>query len=353
MSEETRPVVAVAMGDPAGIGPEIEIKAAAVEEVYRHCRPLVIGDFGVMEQAAAFAGVPVRLRQIGEVAEAEFRPGVLDVLDLKNVDLAGLRLGRVQAMGGQANVDYVRKGIHLARDGQVHGVLAGPHSKASMYEAGWHFDGPGLLAHLVGIEVGQIAFMLCSGPMRVVGVIHHSSLRAALDQVTRERVLWTIQMAHKGVTMLGIERPRLAVAGLNPHAGEEGIFGTEEIEIICPAIGEARARGIDVEGPFPADAVFVGAEEGPYDCYVAMYHDQGHLPIKVLGKRRVAALVVGAPIVYGTVGHGTAFEIAGKGVADGASVVEALKLLAQAARSRMQQAERGCSGAPGEPGNHN
>ena len=191
-------------------------------------------------------------------------------------------------------------------------------------------------AHLTGAEIGKIAFMLCVGPMRVIGVTHHASLRKALDQITRERVLWTIQKAYEGARILGIEKPRIAVAGINPHAGEEGIFGSEEIEIVTPAIQDARALGIDVEGPFPADGIFVGAEEGPYDCYIAMYHDQGHLPIKVLGKRRVAALMVGSPIVYGTVGHGTAFEVAGKGIADPASVVEGLKLIAQAGRSRMK-----------------
>lgn len=333
MTGETRPIVAVAMGDPAGIGPEIEIKAAAEAELYRFCRPLVIGDFGVMEQAAGFAGVPVELRRVREVVEAEFRPGVLEVLDLANVELAGLRLGQVQAMNGQANVDYVRRGIELARAGRIHGVLAGPHNKASMYEAGWHFDGPGLLAHLTGAE--RVVLMLCAEPMRVLGVTHHASLRDALEQITRENVLWTIKIADQGVRGLGIEHPRLVVTGLNPHAGEEGIFGREEIEIIGPAVEDARALGIDVVGPLAADGVFVGMEEGPYDCYVAMYHDQGHLPIKVLGKRRVAGLMLGAPIVYGTVGHGTAFEIAGRGIADGTSVVEALKLLAQAARSRV------------------
>jgi len=261
------------------------------------------------------------------------------VLDLANVRLSELKMGQVQATGGQAFAESARKGVELALAGEVHGVLAGPHNKASMYAAGWRFDGPGLLAHLTGVEVGKIAFMLCVGPMRVVGVTHHASMRQALDQITRERVLWTIQKAHEGVRMLGIERPRLAVAGVNPHAGEDGIFGTEEIEIIGPAIQEARAQGIDAEGPFPADGIFVGAEEGSYDCYIGMYHDQGHVPIKVLGKRRVAALMVGAPIVYGTVGHGTAFEIVGKGVADGASVVEGLKLLAQAARSRLDASE--------------
>lgn len=334
MSTESRPIIAVAMGDPAGIGPEIEIKAAAAEDVYRHCRPLVVGDFGVMKQALRLARVPVKLRRVLRVEEAEFQYGTLDVLDLANVRLSELKMGQVQAMAGQAFVESARKSVELALGKEVHGVLAGPHNKASMYAAGWRFDGPGLLAHLTRVEVGKIAFMLCAGPMRVVGVTHHVSMRQALDQITQERVLWTIQKAREGVRMLGIERPRLAVVGVNPHAGEEGIFGFEEIEIIGPAIQGARDQGIDVEGPFPADAIFVGAEDGLYDCYIAIYHDQGHLPIKVLGKRRVAALMVGAPVAYGTVGHGTAFEIAGKGVADGASVVEGLKLVAQAARSR-------------------
>ena len=328
--------MAIAMGDPAGIGPEIEIKAAAVEEVYRHCRPLVIGDFGVMEQALELSGVPLKLHRIERVSQALFQYGTLDVLDLANVALSELRVGQVQAMGGRAFAESAKKGVELAFAGEVHGVLAGPHNKAANYAGGWPFDGPGLLAHLTGVEIGKIAFMLCAGPMRVMGVTHHASLRNALEQITRERVLWTIQKAQEGVQLLGIENPRIAVVGVNPHAGEEGIFGSEEIEQIGPAIRDARTQGINVDGPFPADGIFVGAEDGPYDCYVAMYHDQGHIPIKVLGKRRVAALMVGSPIVYGTVGHGTAYEIAGKGVADGTSVVEGLKLLAQAARSRMR-----------------
>ncbi|MGI5837079.1 MAG: PdxA family dehydrogenase [Chloroflexota bacterium] len=336
MSISSNPIVAVNMGDPTGIGPEIVVKAAAVEEVYQHARPLVIGDFRVMEQAKGFAGVQVELRRIESVSEARFQYGVLEVLDLANVELSELKIGQVQAMGGRAFVEASKKGVELALAGEVHGVLVGPHNKAAMYAAGKPFDGPGLLAHLTGVEIGKIAFMLCVGPMRVIGVTHHASLRKALDQITRERVLWTIQKAYEGARILGIEKPRIAVAGINPHAGEEGIFGSEEIEIVTPAIQDARALGIDVEGPFPADGIFVGAEEGPYDCYIAMYHDQGHLPIKVLGKRRVAALMVGSPIVYGTVGHGTAFEVAGKGIADPASVVEGLKLIAQAGRSRMK-----------------
>ncbi len=334
MSVSTKPIVAVNMGDPTGIGPEIVLKAMALEEVYRHARPLVVGDFGVMQSVQRFA--PVELRRIEKVAEARFQYGTVEVLDLANVDLSELKVGQMQAMGGQAFAEASKKGVELAFAGEVHGVLVGPHNKAAMYAAGWHFDGPGLLAHLTGIEVGRVAFMLCVGPMRVVGVTHHASLRNALDQITRERVLWTIEKAHQGAQLMGVQKPRIAVVGVNPHAGEDGIFGSEEIEIIGPAIQDARARGIEAEGPFPADGIFVGAEDGPYDCYVSMYHDQGHLPTKVLGKRRVAAVMVGAPVVYGTVGHGTAFEVAGKGIADPASVVEGLKLIAQAARSGMK-----------------
>ncbi len=325
-----RPIIGVTMGDPAGIGPEIALKAATFREVYQHCRPLVIGDYGVMEQARGFAGAPVELRRIESVDQAEFRHGVLEVLDLADVDLAELRLGQVQAMNGQAFVEAARKGVQLALAGEIHGVLAGPHSKAAMYQAGFHFDGPGLLAHLTAVE--KTVLMLCVGPMRVLGVTHHASLRQALDQITRERVLYTIRIGDRGIRGLGIARPRIAVAGLNPHCGEGGIFGTEDTEIVAPAIEDARAEGIDVVGPIPADGLFVGSEEGVFDLYVAMYHDQGHLPIKVLGKRRVAGIMLGSPIVYGTVGHGTAFELAGKGIADPASVVEGLSLLAQAER---------------------
>jgi 4-hydroxythreonine-4-phosphate dehydrogenase len=322
------PVIAVTMGDPAGIGPEVTAKAVAQEAVWDCCRPLVVGDAGVLAKAAALvAGRPV-FRSISRASEARFDRSTPDVLDLGNVDLALLRLGRVSAAAGQASVDYIERAVELARTGQAEAIATGPINKAALKAAGIPYIGhTELLAALLGQE--RVTTMLATEGLRVVHVTRHVSLAEVASLITRQRVLETIRLTHVGMRRMGFPRPRLAVAGLNPHCGDDGLVGREEIDAIGPAVEAARAEGIEAIGPIPADSIFFRAIRGEFDVVVAMYHDQGHIPIKTHGFERSITVTLGLPIVRTSVDHGTAFDIAWKGLASAESMVEAIRLAAQ------------------------
>ncbi len=332
-SSGERPLIAVTMGDPAGIGPEVTVKAAAREEARRCCRLLAVGDASILIAAQEMTDVPLAIHAIADVADAEFRPSTLDVLDLDNVDVAALASGEVSAAAGKASVAYVRKAVALAQEGLVDGIATGPINKGALRAAGTpYIEHTELLAALTGEE--RVTTMLATPGLRVVHVTRHVPLAEVPALISKERVVETLRITDRGLRQMGIREPRLAVAALNPHGGDGGLLGREEIEEIEPAVEEAREEGIDAHGPIPADSVFFQAIEGAFDAVVAMYHDQGHIPIKTHDFARSVTVTLGLPIVRTSVDHGTAFEIAWRGKADETSMVEAIRLAGELVAGR-------------------
>jgi 4-hydroxythreonine-4-phosphate dehydrogenase len=343
---DKRPIVAITLGDPASIGPEITIKTFARHTLLTRCRPLVIGDVKILERALSFPGIPsVTIHAIKDVSEAKFVQGTIDVFDLGICDKELPAVGKVSNLAGDAAFQYVLKAIDLAKSGDVDATVTNALNKEAMNKAGHHFDGhTEIYAHYTGIT--NQTMMLVHGDLRVVHVSTHVSLRQACDLVKKARVLEVIEIADKACRDLGIEKPRVGVAGLNPHCGEGGLFGTEEIKEISPAIEEARKEGIQVEGPIPPDTIFSKAIGGMYDIVVAMYHDQGHIPLKVVGfvYDRVTKswksvsgvnITLGLPIIRTSVDHGTAFDQAGKGTADELSLINAIDNAIDLAEQKM------------------
>jgi len=337
----TRPIIAITMGDPAGIGPEVVAKALAQDEVWEVCRPLVVGDADTLSRAAALvdpASTGLTLHAITHVERARFERATPDVFDLGAVDV-DVAPGRVSAAAGQAAVACIKQATALALSGQVVGLVTGPINKAALQAAGCPYIGhTELLAALTGAE--RVTTMLATPGLRVVHVTRHLPLAKVAAQITRQRVLQTLRLTDAGLREMGVPRPQVAVtcpggqcqrAALNPHGGDEGLLGREEIEEIGPAVAAARAEGIAAYGPIPADSVFFRAIRGEFDVVVAMYHDQGHIPIKTYGFERSVTVTLGLPIVRTSVDHGTAFDIAWQGRANQESMVEAIKLAAQMA----------------------
>ena len=325
------------MGDAAGVGPEIVVKALALEEMYALCRPLVVGDAGVLAQAGQMLGLRVDLQPIADADGGRFEPGSIDVLDLANVDLARLRIGEVSAMAGKAAVEYVLKAGELALAGEVQGMATAPLNKEAMQLGGYDYIGhTEILADLTAAP--RCTTMLATGSLRVIHVTRHIPLRQVAESITRERVLETIQLTAESLPAMGVVEPRLGVAALNPHGGEGGLMGREEIEEIAPAVEAAQALGIDARGLYPADSIFFRAIAGEFDAVVAMYHDQGHIPVKTHGFESSVTVTLGLPIVRTSVDHETAFGIAWQGLVSEAalaspkSLVEAIKLAAEMAR---------------------
>ena len=338
----TLPIIGISMGDPAGIGPEIAAKALAKREIYEKCRPLVTGDASAMEQAVKIAKVNLKVNAIERPSQAKFEFGTLDVVDLKDVDVAKLEHGKVSATGGKAAFDAVKKVIELAMADEVDATVTGPLNKEALNLAGYHYTGHTEI-YADFTHTKDYTMMLAEGKLRVVHVSTHVSLRQACDNVKKERVYAVIKLAYETMKAFGIETPRIGVAGLNPHAGDGGLFGCEEADEILPAILQARAEGMTVDGPIPPDTLFSKALGGQYDIAVAMYHDQGHIPLKVVGftwseseKRWNSVsgvnITLGLPIIRTSVEHGTDFANAGTGRADPRSLIEAIKLAATMAR---------------------
>ncbi len=327
------PVLGITMGDPCGIGPEVTIRALGHPDLMGRFRPLVVGSAEVCRRAANIVGLTLQINAIQSPDEARYESGILDVLDIP-ADLSELPFGRVTSSGGDAAFRAVETVIHLALARQVDGTVTGPLNKEAMNLAGHHFNGhTEIYAKMTGTK--NYSMMLADGYLRVVHVSTHVSLREACDRCKKDRELAVIRLAHDTCISLGISNPRIGVAGLNPHAGENGLFGREEIEEIAPAIAQARSEGINADGPLPADTAFSKANGGLYDIIVAQYHDQGHIPLKVLGFRMDRAtgqwsnvtgvnITLGLPIIRSSVDHGTAFDQAGKGTASEQSMVNAI-----------------------------
>ena len=351
------PIIGITMGDPAGNGPEITVKALAHRDIYDRCRPLVVGDAKMIEQAARFVGRPdIRIRRCQSVSDAVFAPGTIDVLHLDLIeDPAAFPLGQVSIEGGNAAFQCVKKVIELALAGEVDATCTNALNKEAMNRAleffhgetsdGYtHFDGhTEIYATYTGTK--KYTMMLAHHDLRVVHVSTHVSLRGACDRVKKARVLEVIEIADRACRDMGIKAPRVAVAGLNPHCGENGLFGTEEIEEISPAIEAANAEGIDAIGPIPPDSVFSEALGGWYDIVICMYHDQGHIPLKTVGfvydreKQAWKAVegvnvTLGLPIIRTSVDHGTGFALAGKGTSNELSLVNAIDYAVRMANGR-------------------
>lgn len=325
------PRVAVPMGDPAGIGPEIVVKALAHPEIYEVAVPVVIGDARFLARSAGWAGEP-RIVEISDAEKADPSPGVLSVLNLNNVP-DSFKISVVSVEGGRASIEYLTRAVELALAGKVEAVASAPLNKAAMKKAGFKFsDEYDYMAHLCGSA--EYTMLQVSPTFTLGSVALHVSMREMPDYITRERVLSTIRFGEKAAKAAGVAHPRIGVAALNPHGGDEGTVGREEIDEIAPAIQDARAEGIDAYGPFPADTFYMTVKKPAYDVYVGMYHDQGRIAIKLLDFGRVVTMAEGLPILFCTLGHGTAFDIAGKGIAREENMAEAIVLAAKRAMGR-------------------
>lgn len=335
----SKPILAVTLGDAAGTGPELITRALADAEVRSVCRPLVVGDAGTVRAALAITREPATVRVIGRPAEAGDDPAVIDVLDLANLDAANIARGQVSANTGRAAYESILRAVAVTLAGEADAVVTSAINKAALHAAGFHYDGhTELLAELCGGP--KVTMMLVAGKLRICHVSTHVSLAQAITRVRPERILDVVALADAGIRQLGVARPHLAVAGLNPHAGEGGIFGTEEIEFIAPAIAEANRRGFRVSGPYAGDTVFFRTLQGEFDGAIAMYHDQGHVAAKMLGIWQGVNVTLGLPIIRTSVEHGTDFAHAGKGTGDPRSLVQALKLAATMAAHRHGGATR-------------
>ena len=325
-----RPTIAITMGDPAGIGPEVVLKALADQAIRSLCRPLVVGDVRVLEAAKVFAGVNLLLHKLGSAGRGDRKLSAVEVLDLADCDPTQVVLGQISPLAGRAAVEAVERAAELALGGKVAAIVTAPLNKAAMQAAGYHYIGhTEILADLC--HAPRVTTLLATGTLRVIHVTRHVPLDVVASLITKERVLETIRLTYEGMRAWGMEVPRIGVAALNPHGGESGLLGREEIEEIGPAVERAQAEGIEAQGPIPADSIFFRAIRGEFDAVVAMYHDQGHIPIKTHGFEASVTVTLGLPIVRTSVDHGTAFDIAGKGLADPASMKEAIRLAVQLA----------------------
>jgi 4-hydroxythreonine-4-phosphate dehydrogenase len=321
------PPIAIATGDPAGIGPEIALKAALDKRVTAVCRPLLVGDPAAVALHAKAASLSPRLHVIAKAGDASWSNGALNLLDASDGTNTPVSFGKVDASYGRASLAAARLAIRYALAGEVEAVVAAPQTERSIHAAGIAFDGyPSFVARETGTHVNDVYLMICFDDARIVHATLHVSVREALALITRERVERVIRVTDAALKRLGIASPKIFVGGLNPHAGEDGLFGSEEIDIIIPAIARAAQDDTDVSGPFGADTMF---RKKGCDAFIVMLHDQGHIAAKLLAFNRTAGLSIGSPILFSSVAHGSAHDIAGKGIADPGAMIEAITRLAK------------------------
>jgi 4-hydroxythreonine-4-phosphate dehydrogenase len=332
-SPDPRPIIAITMGDAAGVGPEVIVKALAHPDVYARCRPLVIGDAGRLGEAIRLCKSALHVARVSSPGAGAYAHGTVDCLDLGLIP-RGLPYGELSKAAGEAAFRYVEKATALAMGGEVDAICTAPLNKEALNLAGHRYPGhTEMLADLTGTP--EVSLMLVAPGLRVIHVTTHMGLLDAIARIEPGIVGRTIERAHMVATRAGVASPRIAVCAINPHAGEGGLFGRGEEEAkILPAIETCRARGWNVEGPLPADTLFYRAGRGDFDIVVAMYHDQGHGPVKVLGVEHGVNVTVGLPVIRTSVDHGTAFDIAGKGIADERSMREALRVAIELAATR-------------------
>ena len=339
-----KPVIGITIGDPSGIGPEIAVKALRHADIVEKCLPVVIGDYEALHEANEFSGTGLSLREIKDTSEARGEFGLLDYINLGYLSPGSFEYKKVQKLTGEASFQYVIKGIELAMAGKLHAVVTGPINKEAINMAGHHYSGH---TEIFGDYTGtkDYAMLLAGGALKVIHVTTHCSMREACDKIKRTRVLAVIKLAQEGLRLMGYGNPKIGVAGLNAHSSENGLFGWEEEREIIPAIEDAKSLGIDAEGPVPPDTVFVKCRAGQYDVVVAMYHDQGHIPLKLsafkldmttntYSSMNGVNMTIGLPIIRTSVDHGTAFGKAGEGRANEESLVDAIDIAVVMAKNK-------------------
>lgn len=339
-----RPIIGITMGDPAGIGPEIVTRIMSAKKTNEICRPVIVGDAGVIQKAIALTNLDLSVNAINKISDARYKRGIIDVYDLQNVDLSSLEMGKVSAMSGKAAFEAITKVIDLALNRYVDATVTGPINKESLNKAGFFYSGhTEIYAHFT--KTKKYAMLLVHGNLRVIHVSTHVSLREACDLVKKNRIFEIIELLNEACQQFGILAPRIGVAGLNPHASDGGLFGNEEKEEIYPAIKKAQELGIKIDGPVPADTLFTKAKGGLYDGCIAMYHDQGHIPFKMQGfvwdesnqsmkSVQGVNITLGLPIIRTSVDHGTAFEIAGRAIASPDALALAIEYAVRMAKNK-------------------
>ena len=323
-----KPIIAVTMGDPAGIGPEIVAKSIADKATYDVARCIVIGDKKVMEKAIRIVGADLKVNVVDSPADGDYSYGVLNMIDLDNIDMSRFEYGKINAMCGQAAFDYIKKSIEITMDKQADAVATTPINKESLHAAEVDFIGH---TEIFGAFTGTAdpLTMFETNGLRVFFLTRHKSLRDMLDDIKKDRIIDYVERCTDALRRLGVKEGTMAVAGLNPHSGEHGLFGWEEVKEIAPAVEELKERGFNVAGPVPADSVFHQAAQGRFNSVLSLYHDQGHIATKTLDFDRTISITNGMPILRTSVDHGTAFDIAGKGIAGAVSMEEAIRLAAK------------------------
>ena len=333
MPLRNRPIVGITMGDAAGIGPEIIAQALEAAETVRDLDALVIGDAGIMRKAIELVRADIRLNICPSAGKAVFSTGVMNVIDLANLPEDAFGRGEVDPAVGRAAVEYTERAVEMALAGEIDAIVSAPMNKEAMHRAGYDFSGgTELLGHLTKCK--RYTMVLMVGPIRLFYVTNHVSMREALESIRKELILDRLRQVNEALVEFGIEEGRIAVAALNPHGGEGGAMGREEIEEIAPALQAARSEGIDARGPYPADTVFVRGKKGEFDAILAMYHDQGNIAAKLMDFGAGVTVVAGLPIIRTSVAHGTAFDIAGRGIASPETLIAAIKTAGEIARKR-------------------
>lgn len=339
MNDRDKATIGISMGDPAGVGPEIAVKALASNDVLESCNALIVGDAWIMQREIKKYAPGRIMNAVHDVKDCRFESNTINVLDLNMPELKEIRMGEISPIAGEAAFRAIVRIIELAMEGKIDAAVTGPIHKKAINEAGHHYAGhTEIFAHYT--DTDDYAMFLVCEQLKIIHVTTHVSLRDACDLITSEKVLSRIKLMHEGLVKLGIPHPKIGVAGLNPHAGDEGLFGDEDIKVILPAVEEGLRKGYDVEGPVSPDTLFTKALGKYYDGCVAMYHDQGHIPFKMAGftwnqKTRSMKSVTGVnitlglPIIRVSVDHGTAFDIAGKGIASEAALLDAIRYAVQ------------------------
>ena len=325
MKPLTRPIIAITMGDAAGVGPEVVLKTLTTEEIYHLCRPLVIGESATLSRISIVIKKSINLHPVTSPDQVTGKHGTIDILDMQNLDGNQVIYGKLSASCGKASMEYIAEATRLALEEKVEAIVTAPINKEATAMAGYadigHLE---YLARITGVT--DYATMLVSGTLRTVHLTTHYSLPEACSRVKKDKIISRLKLTDSSFRQWGFKHPRLGVAALNPHGGEGGLMGREEIDEIIPAIKEAIDMGIDARGPFPADSIFNRAISGEFDAILAMYHDQGHIPIKVFGFEKSVSVALGLPFIRTSVDHGTAFDIAGQGIASSAGMEEAIRV---------------------------
>ena len=323
-----KPVTAITMGDPAGIGPETIVMTMLAPEIHECCRPFVIGSIEILKKAAQVMKQELNYRKIANPEDALFELGTVDVLETGSYDTDSIVWGEVQTLAGKMSIDWIMKSIELGMSGRIDAVSTAPIHKGAIKLAGVKEPGHTEIYENYTHSPYALTMFSCH-KLRVFFVSRHMSLVDACRYATRERVLEFVVNIDKELRKIGIEKPRIAVAALNPHGGDNGLFGTEEIDELIPAVEEAKKAGIDAVGPCPADSVFHIGKSGCYDAILSLYHDQGHIACKTLDFEKSVTLTFGLPFIRSSVDHGTAFDIAGTGVANAVSLIESTKVVSE------------------------